>query len=64
MSKFVAFDMLNSFENCGWFVLKAITITINYNSAFFFPLFTILSASYPIKYRKKTGVGFSQCKTW
>lgn len=32
-AKFVAFDVLNSLENCDWFVLKA--IIIYYNSAFF-----------------------------
>lgn len=55
--RFVAFDMLNSLENCDWFVFKAIIIV----TVFFF-LFVVLNASYPVKLRRRISVGFSQCK--
>lgn len=30
MCKFVAFDMLNPFENCDWFVSKVIIIMVGF----------------------------------
>lgn len=55
--RFIAFDMLNSLENCDCFVFKAIIIVTG-----FFSLFMVLNASYPVKLRSRISVGFSQCK--
>lgn len=56
--RFIAFDMLNSLENCDCFVFKAIIIA----TVGFFCLFMVLNASYPVKLRSRISVGFSQCK--